>query len=316
MRIYRRNKIWWIEYSRGRAESLRTEDEEEAKRILKATPIVRYYSVSQRPPLSMFTKRYLKRTYTSKKTYAADNLSLKLLKEAIGDIRIDKITPAKVQKFINACNARGCKPVSINSYLGHIRAALRWAETIFPRFKAPRIKLLRAGKPLPRPLTNEQVKKLLDKCREVDPTFEPYLIFYLFMGIRRAEILAIKWEDVNLAEGLIRVRGKGDKERMVPILPQVASRLSTLPREGEYVFPRQHPDGLTHRFQALAKVCEIQTRLHDLRHTCGTHLLTSGNPLEVVQAVLGHASVVTTQIYAKVVAESLKKVKLQYDTHT
>jgi site-specific recombinase XerD len=57
---------------------------------------------------------------------------------------------------------------------------------------------------------------------------------------------------------------------------------------------------------------QIETRLHDLRHTCRTHLLVDGNPIETVQELMGHTSITVTQIYAKAAAERLKKVKLSY----
>jgi integrase len=69
---------------------------------------------------------------------------------------------------------------------------------------------------------------------------------------------------------MVRVLGKGFRQRMVPLMPQVIEMLQDMPWTGEYVFPRQHPGGITHRFQTLARGRQIQAGLHDPRHTCGT----------------------------------------------
>jgi integrase len=320
VRIYKQkgSKNWYLETGRGKAKSLRTTDEEVANRALERAILDRALREEQgikessRPTLSGFAKRYTSRPIGSPKSKAADALALKLFQQSAGDITIDRVDPDRIQKFVEDCQARGCKTVSINSYLRHLRASLRWAEDRYRGYRAPKVKLLKVGRHLPRALSRDQVATLLKKCWETDPDFLPYLIFYLYCGLRRAELLSLQWSDLNLEQGLMLVRGKGGKERQVPLMAPVLQMLRSLPREGEYIFPRQHADGITHRFQALARTCQISCRLHDLRHTYGTHLLAGGAPLEVVQVAMGHQAIGTTQIYATVVAESLKKVSLDY----
>lgn len=314
MRLWKQkgSPYWYLETSRGKSRSLKTTDEGEARRILEQETIkasIIKVARSRRPVLSAFRERYLAREYTSPKTKAADRLALKLLEQAIGDVPIDEVD---LEKFVKACQERKVKPVSINSYLRHIKAALRVAEGWYPKFQAPKIKALKTGKQLPRALSKEQVKSLLNKCKETDPGFYPLLVFYLYTGARRSEILRLRWEDIDLVNGLAKVVGKGNRERMIPLMQPVLDILQGLPQEGEFLFPQVHPDGITHSFQKLARSCQIQARLHDCRHTVGTHLLADGEAITTVQELLGHSSISTTQIYAKVVSETLKKIKLDY----
>ena len=93
----------------------------------------------------------------------------------------------------------------------------------------------------------------------------------------------------------------------IPMLKPVKIVLGRIRKDIGRIFPDWHPDTVSHWFQETAKDAGISNhRLHDLRHTCATYLLKNGVPLDVVQWVMGHANISTTQIYAKVLDEILQ----------
>ena len=113
----------------------------------------------------------------------------------------------------------------------------------------------------------------------------------------------------------IRLHGKGDKVRMVPMLSPLEKMLSPFKKDIGLVFNDLYPDTVSHDFQEIAEACGIKFRLHDLRHTCATYLLKSGVPLVVVQKILGHSNISTTQIYTHVLDEMKKRemAKLRFE---
>jgi integrase len=321
MRLFKRGKYWHIQLSRGVCRSTKATREEDARAIFRE--VKREYlkgrllklEPGKRVLLSEFAKAYVARTYASTKTAKADELALRLLGDVVGNSTpLAMISQRGIENFKAACLARGCKPVTVNSYLRHIKAALGVAEEWYPEYRRPRIKLCKVGARLPRALSPDQIRKLLDTALEDDPEFYDILVVYLWTGIRRSELLTLRWDGVDFAGKGARVIGKGNKERIVPLLPEVLAVLETRVRDVGRVFPGCHPDTITHRFRRLARTCGFSCRLHDLRHSAATYMLASGTPINVVQAILGHASVSTTQIYAKTLAEvARREMRLSYE---
>ena len=321
MRLFKRGKFWHVEFRRGVTRSTKATTEDDARAVFKE--LKREYlkgrliklEPGKNVTLKEFKDAYTARTYASPKTEKADALALRSLSDVVGaNTPLRSITARRIDDFKAACLARDCKPVTVNSYLRHIKAALAVAEEWYEGYCRPKIKLCKVGKHLPRVLPVDKIKDLLKKASEIDQEFHPMLMVYLWTGIRRSELLSLKWEGIDLAGGTARVIGKGDKERIVPLLPEVVKVLEPLRKDIGPVFPGCHPDTITHRFQALARTCGISCRLHDLRHSAATYMLASGTPINVVQAILGHASVTTTQVYAKTLAEVVKReVRLSYE---
>lgn len=145
-------------------------------------------------------------------------------------------------------------------------------------------------------------------------------------GLRAAELLGLREEDLDLRGGMARVRGKGKKERMVVLgshavdwltryLPEKRSRQALRGAASDRVFINDRGRPLTHRsldrsFQVLLKHAGLGKRAtpHTLRHSFATHLLDRGADLRFVQEMLGHANLSTTQIYTHVSLERLKAV--------
>jgi len=148
-------------------------------------------------------------------------------------------------------------------------------------------------------------------------------------GIRRSEVSAIKLADLDLNGGYIRITGKGDKDRVVPVSNRVCELIRNyllfvrpsfvqgddpghllLNRWGN----RLDPNGVWAAVHRCIKLAGIKKRVstHTLRHSCATHMLKNGAPVRHIQEMLGHASINTTQIYTRVTINDLKQVHAKY----
>jgi integrase/recombinase XerD len=200
---------------------------------------------------------------------------------------------------------------------------------------------LRAAKQAPRfpkTLSESQVESLL-AAPDLDTSLgirdRTMLELMYASGLRVSEIVALKTIEVGLNEGVVRVvSGKGGKERLVPFGMEAASWLKSYLDESrpqllsaskqnsssQYLFLARHTgDGMTrqafwHIIKRYATIANINVPLspHTLRHAFATHLLNHGADLRVVQLLLGHADISTTQIYTHVARERLKSIHQQH----
>lgn len=148
-------------------------------------------------------------------------------------------------------------------------------------------------------------------------------------GVRRAELSDIKLADLDLDGGFIRITGKGDKQRVVPLSTRVCELIGNYllfvrPQmvQGEdpgYLVvnrwgKRLDPNGVWAAVRRCVQLAGIKKRVstHSLRHSCATHMLKNGAPVRHIQEMLGHASINTTQIYTRVTINDLKQVHAQY----
>lgn len=144
-------------------------------------------------------------------------------------------------------------------------------------------------------------------------------------GLRVSEACFLKIEDIDFKEGFIKVTGKGDKQRIVPFYPSAGERLCQYIKEvrglwvsdlqNHFVFVNQRGKQITQRgvqyvLNKEVMKCGLQLHVHPhmFRHSFATHLLDNGADLRVVQELLGHSSLSTTQIYVHVTQERLKSV--------
>ena len=172
---------------------------------------------------------------------------------------------------------------------------------------------------LPRAVSQEDAVRILDAGRDGDDPGRDSAVLELLYGcgLRIAELAALRWEQVDMNERMIRVLGKGEKERLVPFGKCALSALldwrEHLPPAGEFVFPGKKKGAITvrtvHRIvlRAAAKSGISGVTPHVLRHSFATHMLEGGASLRVVQELLGHESLLTTQHYLAVSAEHLRR---------
>lgn len=314
MRLFKRKKtgVWYIAFERGKERSLKTKDEREAKRLFR---VIRQEYLkgrivqldkSERVTLSEFKKEYLEgRPDLSHSTRRMDDLSLRKLAEVVGDNAALRIVDEKtIEQFKRTFLAKGLTATSINVYLRHLKSAFNTAFELGYTEKPLKIKLLKIGKRLPRILSKTETKAILAHSEEVDFELYRMVSFALWTGCRRSEILNLKWQYVS--GDIARIVGKGNKERVVPLLPGALEAMGDRKDIGP-VFAPWHPDTLSHRFKKSALACGVtDIHFHNLRHSAATKMLESGISIEIIQKILGHAAISTTQIYATVLDEVMK----------
>jgi integrase/recombinase XerD len=148
-------------------------------------------------------------------------------------------------------------------------------------------------------------------------------------GLRVSELVSLELSNINLNQGIVRVIGKGQKERLVPIGGEAEESLKAYLSGGrpellkgvqtDYVFVTTRKSGMTRQafwymVRRYADLCDLPRQLspHMLRHSFATHLLNHGADLRVVQLLLGHSDLSTTQIYTHIARAGLKRM---HETH-
>jgi len=194
------------------------------------------------------------------------------------------------------------------------------------------IDMPKVGRSLPRSLTEEEVEALLAAPAVSDPLGhrDRTMLEVLYAtGLRVSELVSLKLSSVNLSQGVLRIVGKGDRERLIPLGEEAVHWLEQflqgprveilLERQTDYLFPTRRGDRMTrqafwHIIKRHARSAGIRKELspHTLRHAFATHLLNHGADLRVVQMLLGHSDLSTTQIYTHVARERLKDLHAQH----
>lgn len=188
------------------------------------------------------------------------------------------------------------------------------------------VELPQLGKPLPKSLSEAEVEALLaapDIAEPLGLRDRAMLEVLYACGLRVSELVALSLEQINLRQGVVRVLGKGSKERLVPLGEEAliwlqryqaeARGLLLAGRPSSVLFPSQRGEQMTrqtfwHRIKLHARHAGILKPLspHTLRHAFATHLLNHGADLRVVQLLLGHSDLSTTQIYTHVAKARLQ----------
>jgi integrase len=195
----------------------------------------------------------------------------------------------------------------INTNLRHLSSAFSLgvklgylSENVFRK-----IKPIPEAKKYPVFLTKDQGNKLLDSTR--GQHIHQYIMIALFTGCRVSEICNLKWSNVNIEEGYIRVIGKGNKERQIPLPNKLINYLREKPRIGTYVISGSRSNiYVAEEFRkAIANLDLKEFRFHDLRHTYASWLAQAGESIQVIKELLGHSSIQTTMIYAHLSQKTL-----------
>ena len=225
----------------------------------------------------------------------------------------------------------GSKPRTSARLLSSIRRFYRYLlrQGVVQKDPSERIEFPKLGRPLPETLTEEEVERLLDApdVRKPHGIRDRAMLEVLYAcGLRVSELVALTLYQVNLNQGVIRVMGKGSKERLVPYGEQASEWISEFIRHArqDLLKPGQQCDALfvTNRGAAMTRQAfwylvrkhalrvGIDKHLspHTLRHAFATHLLNHGADLRVVQMLLGHSDLSTTQIYTHVAQVRLQEL--------
>jgi integrase/recombinase XerD len=215
------------------------------------------------------------------------------------------------------------KVACLRSFYRHLRRTGVLANDPTAHLRAPK-----ESRKLPQVLSRDEVAELLRQPRGTEPAAlrDRALLETMYAcGLRASEAIALEVGDVDLEAGVLRARGKGSKERLVPIGSAAANAISAYLGRGRArlvgdrwesrLFVNQRGGGLTR--QGLYKIVQrhaasagLASKMspHTLRHSFATHLLAGGCDLRSLQEMLGHADIATTQLYTHLSAERLKDV--------
>lgn len=244
------------------------------------------------------------------------------------------VTPRLLREFVYQLKDLGLAPASIRRNVSAVRSYFRFlmGDGHVVRDPSERLDTPQRWRTLPEVLTVDEIHKLLAAPTMDDPLYfrdRAMLEVAYGAGLRVSEWIGIGVKDVWLDEGLVRVFGKGSKERLVPIGRKAIAALAIYRREQRPALERRSGQGalfLNARGEPLSRMgawkilakyvkrAGITKRVspHTLRHSFATHLLEGGADLRAVQEMLGHADISTTQIYTHVDREYLRQVHRRY----
>lgn len=216
---------------------------------------------------------------------------------------------------------------SLRRFYAYLFRERRLASDPTAHIESPKL-----GRALPKALTEEDVDALLAAPDDATPLGlrDRTMLEVLYAtGLRVSELVNLTPVQINLRQGVVRVVGKGSKERLVPLGEHAIEWLSRYQREGrvallgrvacDALFPSRRRQAMTrqtfwHAIKRYARQAGIDKPLspHSLRHSFATHLLNHGADLRVVQTLLGHSSLSTTQIYTHIANARLKRLHAQH----
>ncbi|MFT3904734.1 MAG: site-specific tyrosine recombinase XerD [Steroidobacteraceae bacterium] len=236
--------------------------------------------------------------------------------------------------FFAARVESGARPRSTARQLSSFRRFYRFLarEGLVSEDPTAQIAMPKIGRSLPKSLSEAEVEALLGAPVVNDPlgARDRAMLEVLYAtGLRVSELVSLKLTQVNMNQGVIRVMGKGNRERLIPLGEEAVRWLHAflgsarneilLERNTDYLFPTRRGDRMTrqafwHIIKRYARKAGVERELspHTLRHAFATHLLNHGADLRVVQMLLGHSDLSTTQIYTHVARERMKDLHSQH----
>ena len=283
------------------------------------------------------------RNYLSDLNQFEDYLKAMLEKDKLTIEDISNIDHIRIRAFLSNLFEKGIGKASLARKISSLRTFLNYLnkENKISSNPARMVATPRQDKPLPGFLSIDEMDRLLNApVGDEVLTIRDRAILETFYscGLRIAEVAAVNIEDVNLSENLIRVKGKGRKERIVPVGSKAVEAIKRYINEGakyipsplmgegkggggQRVFPSDAPLFLNksgHRIttRSIHRIVEKYKKIsglwdmtpHSIRHSFATHLLNGGADLRSVQEMLGHASLSTTQRYTHVSMDKLMEI--------
>ncbi|OHT47368.1 tyrosine-type recombinase/integrase [Flavobacterium tructae] len=243
---------------------------------------------------------------------------------------IEGVNYGQIRSWIVSLVDEGVSNISVNRKMSSLKAFYRFLLKTKQIEVSPMLKhkVLKTPKIIQIPFSEKELTDLLlevgDPCGFEEVRDRLIVDLFYATGIRRAELIHLMKRDVDLSSGLLKVLGKRNKERIVPILPIIAGQMKLYLQERaliekvvdeEYFFISGKGLKLSESFvyrlinSYFSKVSEkVKKSPHVLRHTFATHLLNNGADLNSVKELLGHSSLASTQVYTHNSLAELKKV--------
>jgi integrase/recombinase XerD len=247
---------------------------------------------------------------------------------------LDKVETQDIQAYIADRFKEKYSARSTARFMSSLRGFYAWMlrENLLQTDPTSLIENPKLGKPLPHTLTEAEVEALLN-APDLDTAIglrdRAMLELLYASGLRVSELVGLEMTMLNLRQGVVRVVGKGNKERLIPLGDEAVHWIERYIRDarpelmkglpGAALFPSSRGKAMTrqtfwHRLREYAVTSGINKKLspHTLRHAFATHLLNHGADLRVVQLLLGHSDLSTTQIYTHVARERMKSLHAEH----
>lgn len=251
--------------------------------------------------------------------------------DLIGSENIMSLTQEDAYTYLNVLYENDLSASSVARKISSLRSFMKFMQLNYGASNNPfsTIKIKSQSRKLPKFLMYEEIESLILSCEPDDLGVRDALMIELMYacGLRVSELVDLKISDINLSERTIQVIGKGNKERYLFYYESLSPKLHNYIQE---VRPNFNPEnnldilflnnkgkaltsrGVQYIFEKIGKRANLRMKLHPhmLRHSFATHLLDNGASLRVVQMLLGHESLSTTQVYTHV---SLQRLKEAYE---
>ena len=256
--------------------------------------------------------------------YTRDLQALAAWMEGAGIAALAKLGAEDLRGFIASEHRRGLAPASLQRRLSAVRSLCKHlvARGELGGNPAQGLRAPKSARKLPQVLDPDETAQLVEVATDTPLGRRDRAMLELFYssGLRLSELCALRWRELDLDEGLVRVTGKGNKTRVVPVgsharLALAAWRADTPSAPSAPVFPGRvaapiSPRAVQLRLRAAAQRQGVWKRVHPhlLRHSFASHVLESSGDLRGVQELLGHADIATTQIYTHLDFQHLAKV--------
>jgi len=259
--------------------------------------------------------------------YRKDLSELRDFLDSRGGADIKNIDYFLLRKFFSVLSGRQLGKRSLSRKISTLKSFFKFIlrEGLIKSNPASSLIYPRADKNLPKFLTEKEIEKVLEVSdgKGVLALRDKAILEFLYStGARVSELVTLKIENIDLVSGVVKVKGKGRKERLLPLgepaINSIKKYLDARQDKSDFLFINKKGGGLSDRglrgivYKYIKKAAiHLKASPHTFRHSFATHLLNRGADLRSVQELLGHSSISTTQVYTHLTIDSLKKVYLK-----
>jgi len=265
------------------------------------------------PTLKEFSVEYLAyvRDIVGKRSWKRDEQAISHLIRSFGGYKLSEIESNVIIDYQGKRLIEGLKPATINrelAVLKHLFNVAKQRQKFFGDNPVSKVNFLQENNQIERILSIEEEKRLMNSSPS---HISPIIVTALNTGMRKSEILTLKWSNVDLENNLIIIEAnnsKSKRKKIIPINTELKSlflnqKLKTASSEYVFLTPKGEPykreDSLKYSFKRACKTAGIEgLRFHDLRHTFASRGVESGCPLVAISKILGHSNIQTTMRYA------------------
>ena len=325
MSISKHGKIFWLDIrikDKRIRRSLKTENRNEA--LARYAPLrekLLEKHLGEKVKFSDFCEQYLEWAWSSKPKIALKEKQRLLKIESFltqqGIKYLDDITPYHIEQLKADLLARGLKKSTVNGWLQILRGMFYRAIDWEVYTKPNPLKKVRFFKPQSavQGLSKEEIARVLEAARTISESplsaiqvcFYDVVVLALNTGLRRSELLNLKWKDIK--DDSLRIKGKGDKFRDVPLNSTAKEIIMKQQRRDEFVFNvpnRNNATVLHNTTRKVSRISGVDFHLHLCRHFMASKLLELGIDIVTVGGILGHSQIATILLYTHTSKEKMK----------